>query len=84
MKTVTTSTGFEIDIDEARLNNMELFDAVAELQGGNKLALSRVLALLLGDDKTRLYDHVRKDGRVPVEDVDREVAELFEALGAKN
>ena len=84
MKTVTTSTGFEIDIDEARLNNMELFDAVAELQGGNKLALSRVLALLLGDDKSRLYDHVRKDGRVPVEDVDREVAELFEALGAKN
>ncbi len=85
---ITTKSGFVCDIDPKVTENMELVDAMAELQGGDKLAYSRVCLLMLGKEvRAKLYDHVRtKDGRVPPQDVDRELGEIMDALGqpAKN
>lgn len=85
---ITTKSGFVCDVDPDVINNMELIDALAELQGGNKLAYPTVCLLVLGKEtRAKLYDHLRNEaGRVPMQDVDRELTEIMEALGkpAKN
>lgn len=85
---ITTKSGFTCEIDPAVLDSMELLDAMAELQEGNVLAISRTCRLFLGEEnRTRLYDHLRNEaGRVPPGEVDRELNEIMLALGkpAKN
>ena len=82
---ITTKSGFRCEIDPAVLDNMELVDALAELQSGNTLAYPAVCKLVLGrETRARLYDHLRNDaGRVPSADVDRELTEIMEAVGNK-
>lgn len=76
-----TSTGFTFSIDEKLLNNMELVDALAEVDE-NPVAVSKMMDLLFGNQKKQLYDHLRtEDGRVPVEAVINEIMEIFEASG---
>ncbi|MCD7838129.1 MAG: hypothetical protein LUG65_04380 [Clostridiales bacterium] len=82
--TGTTKSGFSFSVDEvaAAADNMELLDALAEMESDNDpLAVSRVCRLLLGrDTRKALYDHLRtEDGRVPVAQV---VAELLEIMGS--
>ncbi len=85
---ITTKSGFTCDIDPDALNDSELLDAIAELQSGNKLAFPVVSLKVLGrENRAKLYDHLRTAaGRVPLEDVDREMTEIMQALGkpAKN
>ena len=79
-----TASGFEFEIEDGVLDNMELLDAIAELEE-NPLKLTKVVKLLLGGEtKERLYDHVRNDkGRVPAEALSSEVAEIFKLLEDK-
>ncbi len=78
-----TKSGFAYALDKDILNNMELVDALAEMQEENPLSVSQVLNLILGkEQKQRLYDHVRTDsGRVPMEKITEELGELFSAFG---
>lgn len=73
-----TESGFIFNIEVERLDNMELIDALAELED-DPLQMSTVIRLLLGkEDKKRLYDHVRTDeGMVPSELVEKELGEIF-------
>lgn len=68
MLTGTTGTGFEYQIPEENLDNMELLDALADADAGKLLAISRACNLLLGaDQKKKLYDHCRTEkGNVPL------------------
>ena len=63
-----TSTGFEFEIDEQKLDDMEFMDALAEVDE-NPLKFSKVMKMMLGEEqRQRLYDHLRnEDGRVPIE-----------------
>ena len=63
-----TSTGFEFDIEDERLDDMELVDIMAEIDE-NPLLMPKLCKMLLGEEqKKRLYDHLRSDdGRVPIE-----------------
>ena len=84
-----TRTGFECDIPAERMDSMELLDALAEMEDGTITAFPRVLNLLLGSDKKRLYEHIKgRTGldRVPLEEVSEEIDAIFEAIGdgAKN
>lgn len=74
-----TSSGFEFSIDEKAADNMELIDALAELEDGNDLAVSKVCRLLFGsEERKRIYDHLRdENGRVPVEPFIQLVKEIF-------
>ena len=85
---ITTKSGFACDIDPKVTENMELVDALAEVQSGNSLAFSAVCLQVLGrETRAKLYDHLRNEaGRVPTRDVDRELTEILQALGkpAKN
>ena len=75
--------GFEFDIDEAALDNMELIDAMTEAQEDDPGKFSKATLLLLGkDERKRLYDHLREeDGRVPIKAVADAFVEIFQALG---
>ncbi|MFQ9761829.1 MAG: hypothetical protein ACLRYE_00775 [Gemmiger formicilis] len=67
MFTGKTKSGFTYCIPEKRIQNMELLDALTELET-NGAALPKVVNLLLdANAKQKLYDHVRdEDGTVPV------------------
>lgn len=77
-----TASGFAFALDEKVLDNMELVDALAESQD-DPTSISRACLLLLGKKlRGQLYDHLRTpDGRVPLEDVSREIVEIFKAFG---
>lgn len=79
MFTGKTKSGFAFCIPEKRIRNMELLDALTELET-NGAALPEVLKLLLDDNaKQRLYDHVRdEDGTVPVEAVMTEIYDMLQ------
>ena len=78
-----TTSGFEFELDATVLDNMELVDALAEAENDNPIAVSNVCLLLLGKGtRKRLYDHLRnEDGRVPVEAVAKNIAEIFAGIG---
>ena len=80
MFTGKTKSGFTYCIPEKRIHNMELLDALVEVERGNGAALPKVVNLLLdADAKQKLYDHVRdEDGTVPVEAVATEIYDIFQ------
>jgi hypothetical protein len=75
--------GFEYEIDDAVLDDMEMVDALSEAQSTNPLALSTVINKLLGNEqKKALYDAVRReDGTVPIEDITQSVVAIFQSIG---
>ena len=77
-----TSTGFEFDIEDERLDDMELVDIMAEIDE-NPLLMPKLCKMLLGDEqKKRLYDHLRsEDGRVPIEATTTAIQEIFNSPG---
>lgn len=85
VKHIITKTGFEMDADDSCIDDMELFDAVVELQAGNALAIPVVIGKICGENKKALYDHCRlESGRVPTQAITEEITEIFTALNAKN
>jgi len=78
-----TKSGFAYALDKDVMNNMELVDALAEMQEENPLSVSRVLNLILDkNQKQRLYNHVRTEsGRVSMEKIIEELGEIFSAFG---
>ncbi len=74
-----TTSGFKFSGDEKVMDNMELIDALADLDSGNTLAMSKVCKLVLGDEtRKELYDHLRTDdGRVPPKEVEKELLEII-------
>ena len=85
MITGTTNSGFSFEIPENAIDNMELVDALAEVENGNGTKVSDVCKIFLGDKlRKRLYDHLRtEDGRVPVAALTAELKEMFDAFGQK-
>ena len=76
------STGFEFEIDDERLDDMEIVEVMAEIDG-NPLLLPKLCNMILGEEqKRRLYDHLRTaDGRVPIETMTNAVQEIFNSSG---
>ena len=77
-----TETGFEFTVDPAVMDNMELVDAIAEVDT-NPVAVSKVLKMVLDDSQRKaLYDHLRTpEGRVPVKAVGEAIADIFRCSG---
>ena len=69
MITGTTSSGFDFEISEEALDDMELLDALVELENGSLEEVSVIGARMLGKEQRRaFYDHLRdpETGRVAV------------------
>lgn len=81
MITGTTRSGFEFSVPEDVANDMELFEALCDLDNGDATAVVPVVRRVLGDQKKKLYDHLRTEsGRVPVEKVAEEIADILAAV----
>ena len=76
-----TKNGFAFEIMDERADNMELIDALADIDDGNLLAVSKVLTLLLGpEQKKKMYDFVRtEDGIVSAQTVSEMIVEILAA-----
>jgi hypothetical protein len=76
-----TENGFVFEITDERADNMELIDALADIDDGNLLAVSKVLTLLLGpEQKKKMYDFVRtEDGIVSAQTVSEMIVEILAA-----
>lgn len=84
MKTVTTTSGFTCEINEACLDDMELFDAICACDSGQTAKFPIVADKILGANKKALYDfHRLPDGRVPTTPIMNDVKEILEGLGKK-
>ncbi len=83
MKRIELENGFKTELCDEVMNNMELLDALEEMQEENPLAVSKVLNLVLGKEKKKeLYDVIREpEGRVPVEKVSDCIKEIIEKFG---
>lgn len=88
MITGKTKSGFEFQVDENALDNMELVDAIADIgDDPDPVEVSHVIKLLFSkEEKRRLYDHVRdkSTNRVPLKKLGDEIADIFESLGEGN
>lgn len=87
-----TSTGFEYEYDETRLDDMRFVDVLAvvvdqDAPQFDKIAgASKLLTMLLGEDlKKKLYEHIGKDhdGRVPRADLEKALEEIMQAKDAE-
>lgn len=76
-----TKNGFAFEITDERVDNMEIIDALADIDDGNLLAVSKVLTLLLGpEQKKKMYDFVRtEDGIVSAQTVSEMIVEILAA-----
>lgn len=82
MITGVTKSGFHFRVDENAMNDMELVDILADNTMDDCFRMSHVLRKLLpGEQRKALYDHVRVDGRVPVDAVVSAVEDIFTAMG---
>lgn len=79
-----TQSGFAYEIEEARLNNYELLEAIGELED-NPMVISKMVIMLLGKEQTnQLKDHLRdEEGLVPVEKMTEEITEIFQSQAVK-
>ena len=76
-----TRSGFAFEVDEDVASDMELFEALCDLDDGDATAVVPVCRIILGKQKKALYDHLRTEsGRVPVEKVYEEIADILLAL----
>lgn len=77
-----TKTGFAFSVDENCMNDMELVDILADDATDESFRMSKLLKKLLPTQRQALYDHVRVDGRVPVNAIIAEVGDIFAAMGS--
>lgn len=84
MTSIKTSSGFSCDVDESAMNDMELLEDLAAIDGGDISVLPGALSRIVGsENKRKLYDHVRINGRVPIDSVSQEIGEIITQLGSK-
>lgn len=85
MKHIRTSSGFEIELPEERIDDYELFEELVKIETRNEMSgLPMVVERILKDDRERLFDHVRReDGTVPASLVIREIFEIIKGTDGK-
>lgn len=83
----TTSSGFEYEIENDALDDMELLDALVEMDEGAVTSYRYAIKALLGEDQRKaLYEHVRnkKTGRVSAKAVFKEFGEVLTSAKEEN
>lgn len=80
-----TESGFEFELDEEVVTDMEFIELAAEAAEDGSKYPAMIIKALGKDQKKRLYDHVRNErGHVPFDAVDKEFNEIFAVAQQKN
>lgn len=82
MYTGKTQSGFEFSVNDNAKDDMELLDALIDIDDGDTSSLKTAIVRLLGkDQKKALYEHCRgEDGIVSASAVLGEFAEILNSL----
>lgn len=73
-----TKTGFEYTISEEALSDYEILELMAQVQKDDIFAIFELIKRLLGEDqKDRLKEHCRVNGRVPISAINDEIVDIF-------
>lgn len=80
MITGKTESGFEFELPDDVIDDMELLDALVAMDKGDLSAVSPICERMLGTQRAALYEHLRRDGRVRISDVSKAVVEIFAAI----
>ena len=88
MTHISLPCGFETEIDEQVVNDMEFLDLVYDFDAGDEkkiFAMRKMSDILLKpEEKKRLYDILRdENGRVPIDRYGETMAELIGQLNSK-
>lgn len=78
----TTKDGFKYSISDEALDDMELLDALTDLDEGTTTAYKHAISALLGEEQRKaLYEHVRskETGRVSAKKVFTAFAEILDS-----
>lgn len=79
MKHGKTSSGFEFELDDEVLDDYELLEMLTELDEGRYDRVTITVEKLLGkEQKEKLKEHIRKDGKVSASEFMNEIAEIFQ------
>lgn len=74
-----TSSGFEYKVEDDSLDDYELLEVLQKIDEGNGGLVPKMITLLLGEEqKERLKEHVRKDGKVSASAMMDEISEILE------
>lgn len=75
-----TSSGFEYELSQARLENYELIESLNEVEQ-NPLALPKTVNLLLGKEQSdKMKEHLRdEEGLISTEKLSNEIMEIFQS-----
>ena len=80
---VVLEDGFALDIDDKKLDDYELMEALTDIDKGKTGRITDAVDILLGEEKKHLFDHIREEkGYVSMEAVQN--ALLGVITGLKN
>ena len=85
MKEIKLDAGLKVSVDETKLDNIELMDALVDTNNGNAMGVSMAIRILLSDaDRKALYDKLRgEDGRTPTSAITPVIVEIIQKLGER-
>ena len=74
-----TKTGFEIEIDDAKIDDIRVVDALVDIEEGDLGGVSKAIRLLFTpEQKKSFYDHLQKEyGSMKIEITAKEFFELI-------
>lgn len=76
-----TSSGFSFSVAEGAEDDMELLEALIDIDEGKLSGIRNAITMLIGEEgKKALYDHCRVNGRVSAARVMEEVKEILESM----
>lgn len=87
MAKVKTETGFVCTVNDDALNDVELLDAILDMESGEPVSIRSIVDRVIGSDgRKELYNHVRNDkGIVQVDAIMDELKCIFDSVnGLKN
>ena len=65
--TYTLKNGFELSLDNSALDNWELLEVLAEIDGGKSTLITKAFPMLVGKEQfEKLKEHMRTNGKISI------------------
>lgn len=78
---VELESGFSLDIDDRKLDDYELVEALTDIDKGQVSRMTDAVNILLGESKPALFEHIREQkGYVSTEAVKNALLEIIGGL----
>lgn len=86
MTNIKLSCGFEAEVDEEAINDVEMLEGLNDLREGDVTAFIRILKLfgMEKEDRNNLYQAIKGENRrAPIDKLMEQINEIFGQLNSK-